>query len=444
MNLGRSGTLNYWLLLVLNLLSGHFDRKGGAFLGRGLVNVDKLYRRSLRGHRVRSSIGDFEPVLGTYPAAVLAPEILTERRTGIRALVVVAGNPLLSVPNERHLREALNKLELLVCIDIYQNETGAFADYLLPATDFLEREDINLSHATLQFRPYATLTRSVVEPDGDQRPEWRILEDLAERMGLPMWGGALGKAIRAAGRMPVLSGRMQGCREGDRLIMPKALLSMILKVLGQVDMQALESADRGILLRPPAFGRIRTRRSSRWGRGLRVNLAPHDLLREAWKLDAVLSLREAEGGEFLLIGKRERHTHNTWVHNADSLMLEETTNYLYIHPEDAAGKGIQEGDRVSVRSLEGERVEVPCRLSADMMRGVVALPHGWGHRYGAGWRRANKRPGVNVNRLATDSVWKIEPIAGMSWLNGIPVFVSKVGETKRKKAPGKRQKEKEE
>ena len=187
-NLGRSGTLNYWLLLVLNMLSGHFDRKGGSFLGQGLVNVDKLYRRTLRGHFVRSRVGDFEPVLGTYPAAVMAPEILAERRTGIRALVVVAGNPLLSVPNEGHLKEALSKLDLLVCLDIYQNETGAFADYLLPCTDFFEREDINLSHATLQYRPYATLTRAVVEPDGEQRPEWRILEDLAERMGLAMWG----------------------------------------------------------------------------------------------------------------------------------------------------------------------------------------------------------------------------------------------------------------
>jgi formate dehydrogenase len=435
-NLGRTGTVNYWLLLVLNLLSGHFDRKGGAFLSRGLVNVDKLYRRTLRGHGVRSSIGDFEPLLGTYPAAVMAPEILAERRAGIRALVVVAGNPLLSVPNEAHLKEALSNLDLLVCLDIYQNETGAFADYLLPCTDFFEREDINLSHATLQFRPYATLTRAVAEPDGEQRPEWQILEDLTDRMGLDMWGGVVGSFLRRMDKIPWTKGLLEGSKHGDRVIMPKAMLRMILGILGQVDLKALESAERGILLKPPEFGKLR--KGPRWlGMGSKIKMAPHDLLREAWKLDAMLSLREAEKGEFLLIGKRERHTHNTWVHNADSLMGRETTNYLYMHPDDAAAKGIKEGDRVTIRSLEGVRIQVPCRISSDMMRGVVALPHGWGHRYAAGWRRANKRPGVNVNRLATDSVWKIEPIAGMSWLNGIPVYVRKVKPRRvKKKAKG--------
>jgi anaerobic selenocysteine-containing dehydrogenase len=122
------------------------------------------------------------------------------------------------------------------------------------------------------------------------------------------------------------------------------------------------------------------------------------------------------------------------VHNADSLVKDETTNHLYMNPDDAERKGIQEGDRVSVRNLEGEKLEVPCRVTSDMMRGVVALPHGWGHRYAAGWRKANKRPGVNVNRLATDSVWKLEPIAGMSWLNGIPVYVRKL-KPRKSKAP---------
>jgi anaerobic selenocysteine-containing dehydrogenase len=438
-NLGRSGTLNYWLLLAINLLAGHFDRKGGCLLSRGLVNVDKLYRRALRGHRERSRIGDFEPVLGTYPAAVMAPEILTERRTGIRALVVVAGNPLLSVPNEGHLKAALKKLDLLVCLDLYRNETGAFAHYLLPCTDFFEREDLNLSHATLQLRPYAALTRPVVEPDGEQRPEWRILEDLAERMGLKMWGGPVGHAIRLANRLPGWKGLLETSRDGDRVIMAKAMLRVLLRLMGQVDLKALESADAGIVLRPNVFGRLRPGKR-RWGRGFEVRLAPPDLLREAWKLDAALELRQAGKGELLLIGKRERITHNTWLHNADGLIGGETTNYLYMHPQDAAAKGIEEGDAVRVRSLEGEHLEVPCRITSDMMPGVVALPHGWGHRYAAGWSRANARPGVNVNRLATDSVWKIEPIAGMSWLTGIPVQVSRLKPDKARNAKGERAK----
>jgi len=78
----------------------------------------------------------------------------------------------------------------------------------------------------------------------------------------------------------------------------------------------------------------------------------------------------------------------------------------------------------------------------ELKRGVVALPHGWGHTYAAGWTKALKRPGVNVNRLTSDSVWKLEPIAGMAWLTGIPVEGLAVAKGKkgrkreeRKKAP---------
>jgi formate dehydrogenase len=281
----------------------------------------------------------------------------------------------------------------------------------------------------------------VVEPDGEQRPEWQILEDLADRMGLDMWGGGVGQAIGLANRVPALSGLLEDCKQGGRVITAKAMLKVILRLMGQVDLKTLQSADPGVLLKPMAFGKLLPGKR-KWGKGLEVSLAPSDLLREAWKLDAAVDSPKAGGAEFLLIGKRERHTHNTWVHNADSLMSGETTNYLYMHPDDAAGKGIGEGDRAIVRSLEGEWLEVPCRLTSDMMRGVVALPHGWGHRYAAGWRGANKRPGVNVNRLATDSVWKIEPIAGMSWLNGIPVHVRKAKPRKVKKAKGQRTKAK--
>ena len=152
-------------------------------------------------------------------------------------------------------------------------------------------------------------------------------------------------------------------------------------------------------------------------------LAPPDLVREAWKLEGFQDIRKMEKGDFLLIGKRERHTHNTWMHNAEGLARGETTNYLYIHPEDGAAKGISQGDLVIVSGPGEDRIEVPCRFTLDLKRGVVALPHGWGHRYPAGWSKAVKRPGVNVNRLLSDSVLKLEPVAGVAWMNGIPVDI---------------------
>ena len=64
---------------------------------------------------------------------------------------------------------------------------------------------------------------------------------------------------------------------------------------------------------------------------------------------------------------------------------------------------------------------VPVLVTDDMTPGVVALPHGWGHR--GGWQRANAAGGVNVNELASAAPESLERLAGMSNLNGIPVEV---------------------
>ncbi|MEW6442127.1 MAG: molybdopterin-dependent oxidoreductase [bacterium] len=427
-NLGRSGTLNFWLLLALNLLAGHFDRKGGSLLCRGVIDLGAVARLTgMDQAGAPSRIGGFRPVLGTYPAALLAHEILGDRDSRIRALVVVAGNPLLSVPNELRLQQALKRLELLVCLDLYENETGSLAHYLLPTTDFLEREDLNLSHTGLQLRRFAAFAPAVVKPDAEQLPEWEILQRLADELALPMWGKAMARLLRAAAR---LFGAVRGRRTGEGeapVPAPRLMLQVLLRTLGEVRFAELRRAPRGLLLAPHAYGR--SGRKVRWalaGNGLRIRLAPEAFLREAWAMEGRIRDARCESGELLLVGKRERHTHNTWMHNAPSLLGAETTNHVYLNPEDARARGIRDGDRVRVRTADGSEVVVPCRLSSDMNRKVVALPHGWGHTYPAGWHHAQERSGVNVNRLTSDAVSNLETFAGMAWMNGLPVNVERI------------------
>lgn len=430
-SLGRTGTLNYWLLLVLNILSGHFDRKGGSLLCRGVMDSEQLYRLSgMEKVRGQSRIGGFRSVMGTYPAALLSHEILNDRDKRIRALVVVAGNPLLSIPGESRLREAFERLELLVCLDLYQNETGAFAHYLFPTTDFLEREDLDLSHVGLQLRRHAVYTSAVVEPDAEQLPEWQILQRISDEMGLPLWGKLLDPLLKAAARMPG-AGRIGG-KEAGKVPVPRLILKLLFRIFGEVDFSTLESAPRGVVLGPHEYGRF-GRQKARWRRGPKIHLSPAEFLREAWRMEERLAARKSETAEFLLIGKRERHTHNTWMHNSPKLLGKETTNYAYLHPEDAVEKGIRDGDWVRIKGLDGGELRAPCRLSADLKRKVVALPHGWGHVYAAGWHHARERSGVNVNVLASDAVWRLESFAGMTWMNGIPVDVEPVRPAKRKK-----------
>ena len=94
-----------------------------------------------------------------------------------------------------------------------------------------------------------------------------------------------------------------------------------------------------------------------------------------------------------------------------------------MNPEDAAALGVGDGDEIRIVSASGE-VRIPARLTDEVMRGVLAVPHGWGHQ--GGWQVANAAGGVNVNVLASNRAEDLEPLAGMAFLNGIPVRVEAV------------------
>jgi formate dehydrogenase len=130
-------------------------------------------------------------------------------------------------------------------------------------------------------------------------------------------------------------------------------------------------------------------------------------------------------GEFplRLIGLRELRSHNSWMHNAPLLMRGGRTHALRMHPDDADDAGIGDGDQVRISSEAGA-VEAPVKVTDEMTRGTVALPHGWGHK--GGWKLANEAGGVNVNLLASSQSGALERLAGMAHLNGIPVRVERV------------------
>ncbi len=140
-NMGRQGTLAYWLLQMLVFVTGNLGRRGGNFYSLG------FYERSPGAGR-----GGPEGTLDTPFGAVRKPGgvgiglpgnllagYITDLEHPLRALFVTAGNPVLSIGGEARLREAMESLELLVCVDIYRNATGEYADYLLPAAGAFER-----------------------------------------------------------------------------------------------------------------------------------------------------------------------------------------------------------------------------------------------------------------------------------------------------------------
>src|SRR5581483_9059690 len=334
-NMGSAGSLAFFAVQALNVVTGNLDRAGGALVPSRALGLARLARWIDRLRAPRPSrIGNFAPVAGTLPTGVLADEILTPGDGQVRALFVIAGNPLLSAPGGERLRRALASLELMVSIDLYRNETGALAHYTLPTTDFLEREDFPLVQVGMQPEPYAQITPPVVAPRGERRTEGRILVDLARAAGVRMF--------RAPGASWLL-GRLG----------PERLLPLVSRALGWPVGEArrpggVRLADDvpGEFLRAVAAG------------GKPIQLAPRDILAAVPRETARLE-REASGAPPLrLIGRRQRRSHNSWMHNLPRLRPDGDECKLAIHPLDAEARGVRAGERVALESARG-RLEVP-------------------------------------------------------------------------------------
>jgi anaerobic selenocysteine-containing dehydrogenase len=126
-----------------------------------------------------------------------------------------------------------------------------------------------------------------------------------------------------------------------------------------------------------------------------------------------------------LIGMREPRSENSWMHNAPLLMRGERIHRALMHLDDAAQRQIADGDTIAVRSPYG-KIALPISLTADIVPGTIAVPHGWGHKGTGGWQLANRAGGANVNQLTSSDPADVEALAGMSWLTGVPVEVERL------------------
>ena len=419
-NQGRHGTLCYWLLEAANAVSGNLDRRGGTLMGRGIVDMPAEAKREGRFERTdRTPVGSFPSVVDTWPVGVLADQILCDDPRRVTAMIVWASNPVLGCPNPSgRLERALRELELLVAIDVFRNETGDLAHYVLPSTTFLERADIPYAIQTLcgsQPVRYVHYTDPVLEAPPDVREEWWIYVKLAEACGVRLFGS------RAADAFLRANARLAHSRLHHLAVKPGTLIGLVLARAGVGGRRAqLRDHPHGKLLDPNRPGDFLGTDRVLTPDG-RVQLAPAEFVRAARGLEADYE-RELAGRERLkLISKRERGSLNSWLRNAPGY-AKERSNYLYLHPEDAARAGLAEGDRAEIASAFG-RVVAPVRISDELMPRTAALPHGWGHARAQGLRVAREHAGVNSNLLAGDGVANTEALSGMSHLSGIEISV---------------------
>lgn len=420
-NMGGNGSLAFWIQECINAVSGNLDRRGGTLVGMGVTDFIAFGKKTgtlLSQHKSR--VGGFTSTNDAFPGGILADEILTPGRGQVRALFVTGGNPLLTMANGGRLREAFEKLELLVTLDIFRTETGSIAHYCLPCTSPLQRPDLPFIFPLmlgLQSRPYLQATDAVADPEGEQRDEATIYLDLARASGVSLFGSApvqvgleLAKkanSLRGSGAQPavpqklILSGILRGTKQGG-----------FGKLLEEKHGRARPDHQPGTFL----GSRVITDDA-------RVDLAPAVLLEQAKKLEADFEKEQGSGGKLKLITRRAVTTHNSWTHNLEEFVeADRVTNYLYMHPDDARSAGLSEGDLADV-ATETATVRVPIKLLPELMPGTVALPHGWGHQAATGLSVASKTRGVNVNLLSPDGPDRIEKVSGMAHLTGFLVDV---------------------
>ena len=442
------GTVTSWLVDALNVCTGNLDRPGGAMFttaaagasnSRGAPRVGRGVRLGRRQSRVRGLPETF----GELPVVCLTEEIEEPGEGQIRAMVTVAGNPVLSTPDSARLDAALGTLDFMVSVDIYLNETTRHADVILPAPSALQKSHYDVALLQLAVRNVANYSPPVLPIDDGAPDEWEILCRLA--MILQGMGRDTDPAdldVSAVDDLTIGSmvhsavadehGPVHGRDPQELLdalaprVGPERILDFMLRTGPYGDgfgatpdgltLDVLAAHPHGIDLGPlqPRMPDV-----LRTPDGM-IDLAPEVLRTDV--ADRLVPGLDADDDGLVLIGRRHLRSNNSWMHNVGVLVKGKPRCTLQLHPDDAAARGIADGDHAEVRSRTGA-VVAPVEVTDAVMPGVVSLPHGWGHDAdGARMAVAAEHAGVNSNVLSDTTLF--DPISGTAVLNGIPVEVT--------------------
>jgi anaerobic selenocysteine-containing dehydrogenase len=435
------GTLASWLVDVLNILTGNLDRPGGALFPQAATDRTPRPAGPGRGFalgRWHSRVSQYPEAKGELPLSALAEEIDTATAEGepIRALIAVAANPVLSAPDGARLDKALDSLDFMVSVDPYLNETARHADVVLPPPPPSQSPHHDFAFNTLAVRNQVRYTRPAIPLEPGRMAETEILARLI-LAATGMHGAdpaavdtmvidqTLAKAVNdpnspVHGRDPR---EIAAHLTGDTG--PERRLDMMLRLGPYGDGFGVrpDGLTLGQLLAHPHgidLGPLTTRLPQPLKtRSGKVELLPRPIVDDLPRLRQAMSER-ADG--LVLVGRRHLRSNNSWMHNVPALTGGTNRCTLQIHPDDAERLGVVDGAPVRVKGAGGE-VTAPAEITDGLRRGVVSLPHGWGHdRPGTRLSHAATDPGVNVNQLLDGSL--LDPLSGNAVLNGVPVEVS--------------------
>jgi anaerobic selenocysteine-containing dehydrogenase len=414
-------TLSFYLALCLNSVCGHWPREGQPAPFPNILLP--AYRPKAQayppypaiGSKTLSATGLRQNASG-LPTAGLADQILDNGPNGIRALLCVGGNPVLSWPDQARTEKAMAALDLLVVFDYKLTATAEFAHYVVPPPLTLEIPGHSQMVEWLKYigvtrgmsMPWAQYTPAIVpKPSGsDLMDEGEFLFRIAREMGLQL------DLVFTAGHGPHVEAPTR-----------KVSLDMSAEPPGVEELLDLACADSRIPLdevRSHPHGRLFDQLSiavepADPGNRDRLQLADPLMMEELVSVLAAGMPVPGLGSALSLLCRRVNHFMNSMGQGLPA--LGSTDNPLSMHPADMARLGIGEGQKVEIRSAAGA-AEACAASDSSLRQGCVSITHGFGGRMAA----AAGSNGTSVARLV--DLDEADPITGIPRMSGIPVVVS--------------------
>ena len=441
------GTLSSWLPEVIHVLTGNLDRKGGAMFttsahGPGNTKNKPGVGRGLQLRRWKSRVRGCSEIFGELPSACLAEEIDTPGDDRIRAMLTIAGNPLLSTPNSARLSRAFESLEFMISLDVYLNETTRHANVILPGLSPLEIGHYDFVFSQFSVRDRARYSPPIFDPPDGRQPEWTTLLKLAgilSGMGPNADLSSIDDAVvLALIRREVKSENSNIFGRDPREILaalepgrgPDRITDFMLRTgpygegfgakPGALSLARLKENPRGVDLGPlkPRIPEVLRTPSGK------IELAPELIVSDVARL---LDSADDARDKMVLIGRRDIRSNNSWMHNLRPLVSGKPRCTLWMHPADAEPLGLKNSDRATVTSRVGS-VELPVEITEDISPGVASIPHGWGHDSpDIPLATARAHAGINSNQLADEE--HLDVPSGNAVLCGIPITVTRAGES---------------
>jgi len=359
---------------ILRALSGNIDKKGGNLLPqpiplRDIHLTDEGPQKIEPISFEHPFFNSFNPQRGDHALPTITDAILEEKPYSVKALIVQASNPVVTMANAKRVIQALKKLELLVVVDLFMTRTAELAHIVLPTTTCFEKTQFNLG---AYYNP-ANLQNQVIDWIGDCWPDWKITFELAKRMGFEKefpWHTveeAIDYQLAPSGlSVQKLRKNPDGMR-CEKLTYKKYELKGFNTPSGKIEIYSQILKENGYPSLP------------------------------VFALDEEKSFsfyHERDRFPFIGVsGARPQVFVHSQLHHIPRLLNQEPEPLADIDPQDAKRLKIEDGDKVKIETPKG-RIVIKAKISNVVRPGLVRIAWGWGEFI----------PDCNLNELTDDKV----------------------------------------